>query len=46
MELISYQTFHYSLFIIHYSLFVIRYSLFGNGGNCKWLVDAGLIRQG
>ncbi|SHO20091.1 Putative uncharacterized protein [Moritella viscosa] len=39
MELISYQTFHYSLFII-------RYSLFGNGGNCKWLVDAGLIRQG
>ncbi|SGZ04100.1 Putative uncharacterized protein [Moritella viscosa] len=46
MELISYQTFHYSLFIIRYSLFVIRYSLFGNGGNCKWLVDAGLIRQG
>nr|WP_178345396.1 hypothetical protein [Moritella viscosa]SHN99319.1 Putative uncharacterized protein [Moritella viscosa] len=35
-----------SLFIIHYSLFIIRYSLFGNGGNCKWLVDAGLIRQG
>ncbi|SGZ08401.1 Putative uncharacterized protein [Moritella viscosa] len=52
MELISYQTFHYSLFIIHYSLFIIHYSLFGNGGNggnggnCKWLVDAGLIRQG
>nr|SHN99236.1 Putative uncharacterized protein [Moritella viscosa]SHO01531.1 Putative uncharacterized protein [Moritella viscosa] len=42
MELISYQTFHYSLFVIRYSLFGNG----GNGGNCKWLVDAGLIRQG
>nr|WP_175556567.1 hypothetical protein [Moritella viscosa]SHN99235.1 Putative uncharacterized protein [Moritella viscosa] len=36
-------------FLSNVSLFVIRYSLFGNGGNggnCKWLVDAGLIRQG